>query len=108
MTTVTKVTSHNRSSRERKVRGVIYVNVKNETIMQNLMERKSRPHAEYRKLMPAAFEQMKADGLLPPNVEAKDVKMVWSQYAGCSCPCSPGFVVTSHHLHRKDVWVTIE
>jgi len=35
-----------------------------------------------------------------------DTKVRWSQYAGCSCPCSPGFVVDGHSRH--DVHVTVE
>jgi hypothetical protein len=107
MTTVSKVTVRNRSHRERKNRGVIYVSIQGETIIQNIVERKCRPHTEYRKMMPQAIEILKAQGFINEDVKAEDVKLSWSQYAGCSCPCSPGFIVTSHHLHRKDVWMTI-
>ncbi len=33
-----------------------------------------------------------------------DLKARWSQYAGCSCPCSPGFVVEGLHV---DIYVDL-
>ena len=76
----------------------IYVFPKGETIMQNLMNRKQREHTVYKKeVIPAVLEKM---GL------PADTKVRWSQYAGCSCPCSPGFIVDGDS--RRDVHVTIE
>jgi len=34
-----------------------------------------------------------------------DVKVSWSQYAGCSCPCSPGFVLQDSS-YAYDIHVT--
>jgi len=76
----------------------IYVWPKGETIMQNLMNRKQREHTVYKKeVIPGVLEAM---GL------PADTKVRWSQYAGCSCPCSPGFIVDGDS--RRDVHVTVE
>lgn len=54
-----------------------------ESILDGLALRHDRPFDEYRKLLPEVF---KALGIEP-------VKARWSQRAGCSCPCSPGFIL---------------
>ena len=40
---------------------------------------------------------------------APDTKVRWSQYAGCSCPCSPGFIVEGYPqaVSRQDIYVTV-
>jgi hypothetical protein len=76
----------------------IYVWPRGETIMQNLMNRKQREHTVYKKeVIPSVLEAM---GL------PADTKVRWSQYAGCSCPCSPGFIVDGDS--RRDVHVEVE
>lgn len=62
----------------------IFVFPDNEKGLEQLVYRHDRPVAIFRAYMPemlAAFD-------LPPETKAR-----WSQYAGCSCPCSPGFVL---------------
>lgn len=46
-------------------------------------DRWNKPYKEYRKLLPDVFER----------VGWKPSKVNWSQYAGCSCGCSAGFIV---------------
>jgi hypothetical protein len=76
----------------------IYVWPQGESIMDNLMNRKQRPHTTYKKeVIPAVLEKM---GL------PADTKVRWSQYAGCSCPCSPGFIVDGDS--RRDIHVDVE
>lgn len=76
----------------------IYVWPQGESLMDNLMNRKQRPFAQYKKeVIPSVLEAM---GL------PTDTKVRWSQYAGCSCPCSPGFVVDGDS--RRDVHVEVE
>ena len=76
----------------------IYVWPQGESLMDNLMNRKQRPFAQYKKeVIPSVLEAM---GL------PADTKVRWSQYAGCSCPCSPGFVVDGDS--RRDVYVDVE
>lgn len=75
----------------------MYFHVVGETILENLVERHCRPVAQYREVMP---EVIAAAGLHPST------KVSWSRFAGCSCPCSPGFIVKDHS--RFDVWVDVE
>lgn len=63
----------------------VYIFPKDETIWENLENRHQRPHTTFRKeVMPAVLAAMN----LPANTRIR-----WSQYAGCSCPCSPGFII---------------
>lgn len=57
-----------------------------EGIIGNLMNRRSRPHLEWKKLMPEILEKA---GLSAEEI--KSIKPSWSQKCGCSCGCSPGF-----------------
>ena len=76
----------------------IYIWPQGESVLQNLENRRQRPYTTYKKeVIPAVLEKMGMPA---------DTKLRWSQYAGCSCPCSPGFIVDGHSLH--DVHVTIE
>lgn len=76
----------------------IYVWPQGESIMDNLQNRRQRPYTTYKKeVIPAVLKEM---GL------PADTKVRWSQYAGCSCPCSPGFVVDGDS--RRDVHVDVE
>ena len=66
----------------------IYIWTEGESLMNNLMNRKSRPFKFYRKMvLPEVFKQLGWPA---------DTKVRWSQYAGCTCPCSPGFRVHSN------------
>jgi len=70
------------SARNQKAR--VYFWPKGESVWENLENRRSRPHKEYRKLIPEVLERIGAD--------PEAVKLSWSQKAGCSCGCSPGFI----------------
>ena len=86
----------------------VYVQPKGESILENLENRRTRPYNEYRKVV--------ADKALAELGLSSDTHTLsWSQYAGCSCPCSPGFIVKAkkgtrftHALPKADVWVTVE
>lgn len=54
-----------------------------ENLMENFINRVRRPHALYRKEMIPVLEAL--------NLPTKGIR--WSQYAWCSCPCSPGFIM---------------
>jgi hypothetical protein len=75
------------------------VEIIQETVMDNLMNRRNRPHTEWTKLvMPVAKPIVeKALGMmkdLVPLTIASDWKFQWSSKAGCSmCPCSPGYIM---------------
>lgn len=62
----------------------IYVDIKNESLAENLMNRRNRPVAEYRKVVNEVLELLEVDG-----------KISWSQNAGCDCACSPGFILSN-------------
>ena len=83
----------------------MYVTVADETIFDNLANRKRRPYNVYKTLIHSS--------------DLKNVldisKLSWSQSAGCSCPCSPGFVLNPQTLMidgdavtRFDIWLTLE
>ena len=76
----------------------IYVSPEGETVMENFTEgRHTRPYTLYRQeVLPALFRLL---GI-------SDVKVGWSQKAGCSCPCSPGFIVKDGSL-PFDIHVTV-
>lgn len=83
----------------------MYVQVKDETILENLSNRRTRPYNEYKRLI---------WGSLLTEVFNLG-KLQWSQYAGCSCPCSPGFILPRQTLNlggqtfsHFDVWITLE
>lgn len=62
---------------------IAYVNVQNENLLEDLMNRTSRPYNIWKQ---AAKDALRANG-----IEFKSLR--WSQKAGCSCPCSPGFII---------------
>jgi len=78
----------------------VYFFEKNESILAHLNRRHYRPHQEYRKLLPKVYEQLD----FPLGVKAK-----WSQYAGCSCPCSPGFILKlpNNFSYEQDIFITV-
>lgn len=77
----------------------VYVWEKNESVMQNLVNRRQRPVELYKQFALQALQFITAD--------KHPYKLKWSQYAGCSCPCSPGFIVEDLPA-SYDVHVTIQ
>jgi hypothetical protein len=82
----------------------IYNSWTNETIGDNFVNRRFRPMDLMRKALKeyfAANPELVVKPNNPPNGKDEVVRfdvsnMRWSQYAGCSCPCSPGFIVKAH------------
>jgi len=71
-----------------KYRNKMYIWPEGETIMENLMNRRDRPHTFYKK-------------------EIIPLVMKWRQHCGCGmCPCSPGFVSDKDGLGL--IQVTVE
>lgn len=98
--TVLKVEKHERHNSRRPrdfwKKPIIYFAYKDESIFENFGNRAARPVDLYRKVIP---EVLKAVDL------PETTKVNWSQKAGCSCGCSPGFIVqTPAHF---DIWVTV-
>lgn len=62
----------------------LHVSIKDETMIKNLENRHSRPYELYRPLLPEILKRAHLD---------ETMKVKWSQRAGCSCGCSPGFIL---------------
>lgn len=66
----------------------IYIWPRGETILQNLANRRTRPHRQWiREVVP---EILKQAGL------PADTRVTFSQKCGCPCGCSPGFYIQQH------------
>jgi hypothetical protein len=83
----------------------MFIEVKDETILDNLKNRSRRPYNTYKTLLRGS--------VIATILDLGNLR--WSQYAGCSCPCSPGFILPhqvrllgGETVTRFDVWVTIE
>lgn len=91
------------TNRNQRAKSRIYIFPKGESILEHLFGgRQTRPYTHYRKeVLPGVLASL--------GVRAEDVKVRWSKYAGCSCPCSPGFIVEdgSWRLGYKDVSISV-
>lgn len=77
--------AYNRLKKQQNLFTRVYVWTEGETIIENLQNRRQRPHTIYKKeLIPVVLWRM---GL------PADTKVRWSQKAGCGCGCSPGFII---------------
>lgn len=78
----------------------IYCWPEGESVIENLINRRSRPLKEFRKV---AIDGLKTIGANPDSLTLK-----WSQKAGCPCGCSPGFIVDGWDsaISRNDLHVT--
>lgn len=83
----------------------LYVRVKDETVLDNIKNRKRRPYSLYKTLI---------HGSLLGDIFNLG-KLQWSQRAGCWCPCSPGFILPHQVLNIGgrtfkyfDAWITFE
>lgn len=98
---IVDTTVHQRKRYSRKRYPRLYISPENESVLENLIGgRHNRPADLYHKALPAILKELG----LPEDTEA-----VWSQYAGCSCPCSPGFILKDPRLQGdgRDFWVTV-
>jgi hypothetical protein len=86
----------------------IYVHIENESILENLMNRRERTYTEYKKqVLPKVLETISQ---MDPDLFAsiKDLKWGWDKNCGCSgCPCSPGFIGKGNIYLTTDIFVTI-
>ena len=80
----------------------IYVFPGNETILENFENRRSRPFNAYRKVALEALENH--------FIDVSKLKLKWSQEAGCSCGCSPGFIVEGWDakLNKNDMFIQLQ
>jgi hypothetical protein len=88
--------AHRRASDRPDGHSNVYVSVEGEGIVEQLYTRRNRPHEALRPIVKAELEKRGIKGTLR-----------WSQYAGCTCPCSPGFLIIGGDKGR-DFWITIK
>lgn len=85
----------------------MYIFIKDESLIDNLMNRRDRPYNEYKKhIIPKVMKVIQTqDPALYDKL--KDSKWSWDKYNGCTmCPCSPGFVVKGKY-ETVDIFVSI-
>jgi len=75
----------------------MYFFCKGENLIENLLGRHFRPKVLFRQVFDEVFTKA--------GIE-KPVRITWSQYAGCRCPCSPGFILNG--IYNKNIYVTYE
>lgn len=67
----------------------LHIFIKDWNMLEDLQGgRWNKPHTEFKK-------QVLNDALTQAGLDPTKVKTSWSQNAGCSCGCSPGFILTS-------------
>lgn len=71
---------------------------KKETIAENFVNRRNRPYEEYKFLL---LDILRKEGIT-------NVKPQWRQRCGCSCGCSPGFVLSGLNNYYKDFFIDVE
>ena len=85
------------NNREWNKRSRAYVFTQGESILSNILKRRNRPRDLYRSILLNQY----------PELEGR---IKWSQTAGCSCGCSPGFIVDEtlrDDQHRPvDIYIT--
>ena len=80
------------------IKARVYISVDSESILEDFGNRAVRPWTLYKKeVMPTVMRKLGFPGW--------NKKFRWSQKAGCSCGCSPGFILTE--VFGKDIWVTV-
>jgi hypothetical protein len=94
-----KIVKHE-PTRQRGPKSRMYFWPQGESVMENVFNRRARPYEEFRKLIPLALVEAGV-----PLEEARNVTARWSQRAGCSCPCSPGFILSG--VDGRDFHVTV-
>ena len=91
------VSAYPERGQRRYSKGRVFVWVTDESVMENLQNRTTRPTEHYRLIALTALQQL--------GFDTDSFKLVWSQKAGCTlCPCSPGFVIKP--LKESDRWTT--
>ena len=84
------------SRREHNSKPRVYVHPNGEMVLENFAKRFDRPITVYRHAAKQALKELGIEG-----------KLRWSQKAGCSCGCSPGFVLDTETAGHFDILVTI-
>ena len=71
-----------------------YIWVDGESVIENLMNRRSRPYKFYQEVvLPAVLEEVAEKYPIYNNLDMDVKNWGWRSKCGCSmCPCSPGFI----------------
>lgn len=77
----------------------VYVSEVNETILENLTNRSSRPHVEYKKEITQKLIKL---GRIKSSSD-----LGWSRTAGCSCGCSSGFIL-KNSTYGEEIYIELE
>jgi hypothetical protein len=93
--------------KEKNQKARIYFHPKGEAVMENFVNRHSRPHLEYKTMLPVVFDRLKQQH----GLDFIGAQAHWNVKAGCAmCPCSPGFVAdavfTDNEGNPIDIYVT--
>lgn len=87
---INKITSQKNDELWHKTR--VYIFIDGENIMENLAKRRMRPYNVWKKeVLPLVLKKLNLEGW----------KASWSQKAGCSCGCSPGFFLYKESKDKK-------
>lgn len=82
----------------------IYFFLTGESVLENLANRRNRPHMEFKKEIPSILRQA---GFTEDQI--KTAKPSWSQKCGCSCGCSPGFrLKDAPWSFKEDIFVDVK
>jgi hypothetical protein len=94
-----KVKDRDTHDRQHRGQGRLFIFHDNESIIDDLNNRHYRPYTVYKKeLFPLICEEL----------GVTELKAKWRQTAGCSCPCSPGFILEDNKFRWKNVFVTVK
>lgn len=84
----------------------IFIFPEGENLIENIINRHSRPHNIYRKeIIPLMLKKLKKE-FTKWHYQLQNTKWKWDQKAGCSCGCSPGFVGDTDF--QMGIYVTIK
>ena len=88
--------------REKASKGRIYFFQVGENLLENIQKRNYRPYKEYRNILSKALQ---IGGMNQSDADIIAKTASWSQRAGCSCGCSPGFIDNFGTLKNKSVFI---
>lgn len=89
-----KVVFRERDWSERNSKPRIYVSSDEPfNVIEDLANRTRRPHQVWKQHLVVLLEELHASGLA--SFRGEDLKMSWSQKAGCSCGCSSAFIFSN-------------
>lgn len=64
----------------------LYITAEDYSVLEDLLTGRQRPHSLFRK-------QLLNNVLTQAGLDPTNVKVSWSQTAGCPCGCSPAFIL---------------